>query len=138
MYLSFGGRFYINNSIIPITNIVSSVNPESAAKHVLHCVTDKKPCCYTPPNRFGQWYFPDGTQVLNQFNGVTFYRNRNDDGAVNLNRVSNTIMSPAGLFCCVVPDATGISQKICANIGILREACHIISAQNTCRCHSHT
>ena len=125
IYFSFGERFYVNNSIVPITDITNSVNPVPDANHVLQCITDRKPCCYTSPNRFGEWYFPDGTQVPVQGNSVTFYRNRGDDGAVNLNRVSYTIMSPTGLFCCVVPDATGVTQKLCANIGIKREACII-------------
>ena len=28
-------------------------------------------------------------------------------------------MMPTGLFCCEVPDATGVTQRICANIGEL-------------------
>ena len=47
----------------------------------------------------------------------TFYRNRGrDDGTVNLNRLNTTVVMPTGLFCCVVPDATGVMQRICASV----------------------
>ena len=64
----------------------------------------------------GEWFFPDGTMVPGP-SGPTFYRNRgHDDGTVNLNRASTNVMMPTGKFCCVVPDATGDMQKICASV----------------------
>ena len=55
---------------------------------------------------------------------LNFYRNRGDDGTVNLNRLNSNITSPIGLFCCMVPDATSLNingayemQRICVNIG---------------------
>ena len=51
------------------------------------------------------------------FSGPTFYRNRgSDDGTVNLNRVNTNVMSPTGLFCCVVSDATDVMQRVCASV----------------------
>ena len=51
------------------------------------------------------------------FSGPTFYRNRGpDDGTVNLNRVNTNVMSPTGLFCCVVSDATDVMQRVCASV----------------------
>ena len=52
-------------------------------------------------------------------NNSAFYRSRGpNDGTVNLNRVNNPdIISPVGQFCCVLPDATMISRKICSSIG---------------------
>ena len=80
----------------------------------LRCITDRKPCCRNENNRAGEWFFPNGTMV--PVSGP-FYRNRGPgDGTVNLNRVNTNVMSPTGLFCCVVPDATGINQTVCANI----------------------
>ena len=35
---------------------------------------------------------------------TTFYRNRGDDGTVNLNRLNTNVITPTGLFCCEVPD----------------------------------
>ena len=77
------------------------------------------PCCRFHPNRAGEWFYPNGTVVEHQAYGTVIYRNRGyDDGTVNLNR-ANDVMSPTGLFCCVVPDATGTNQTVCANIGKL-------------------
>ena len=78
------------------------------------------PCCVTQPNRFGEWFFPDGTAVPTLIGGATsFYRNRGDDGAVNLNHLNTTVSMPTGLFCCVVPDALNVMQRICATISEL-------------------
>ena len=52
-----------------------------------------------------------------QDRATTFFRNRGDDGTVNLNRVNSDVMMPTGRFCCVVPDANGVDQRVCANIG---------------------
>ena len=71
--------------------------------------------------RAGEWYFPDGTTVPIEGEGengaTTFYRNRGDDGSVNLNRLNSDVMSPTGLFCCEVPDANDINKTVCINIG---------------------
>ena len=86
----------------------------------LQCITDRRPCCSTQPNRQGDWLFPDGTTVPGTAqNPTTFYRNRGDDGTVNLNRLSANVMTPTGLFCCVIPDSVGDMQRLCANIGEL-------------------
>ena len=58
---------------------------------------------------------------------TTFYRNRGDDGTVNLNRVSNDVMMPTGQYCCVVPDATGVMQSACVNICKFDRACVIFN-----------
>ena len=54
--------------------------------------------------------------VPNQGSATTFYRNRGDDGTVNLNRLNSDVMMPTGMFCCVVPDATGVNMSTCAII----------------------
>lgn len=75
------------------------------------------PCCAVFKDKAGEWYYPDETPVLGPRQGIrTFYRNRGNDGTVNLNRL-NGIMMPTGLFCCVVPDSIGIIDRVCANIG---------------------
>ena len=108
---------YANNSVIPITEIGETNDTSNTG---LQCITDRSPCCRTQPNRLGEWYFPGGmTTVLGLLqNPTSFSRTRGDDGAVNLNRVNDAMM-PTGLFCCVVPDATGVMQRICANISEL-------------------
>lgn len=85
-------------------------------KNGLQCVTDRKPCCRAP-YKAGQWFFPNGTKVPGRDYSIGFHKNRGYDGTVNLNRPNTTIMSPTGLFCCTIPDAQGINQTLCANIG---------------------
>ena len=61
--------------------------------------------------------FPDEMGAVPPVGSATsLYRNRGDDGTVNLNRLNTGVMSPTGLFCCVVPDASGIIQGVCATI----------------------
>ena len=116
---------YANNSLISITEIGTESNTG------LQCVTDKMMCCATFPNRAGEWFFPNETMVLVMGTANTFFRDRGD-GTVNLNRVSDSVMSPTGLFCCEVPDATGVMQRVCANISeFVLNLFHIV---NTCTC----
>ena len=108
---------YANNSVIPITEI-GETDPITAQNEGLQCVTDRRPCCGTPPNRFGEWYFPNGTAVPSIGSARSFYRSRGDDGTVNLNHhINDNLMSPAGHFCCEVPDATDTAQVVCVYIG---------------------
>ena len=124
VYLSLKGIRYSNRSVIFTTEIgetdVSSSPPQNNG---LQCITDRMPCCRFEGGQVGEWFFPDGTIVpAGPRTGLTFYRNRGslrDDGTVNLNRDNINVTSPTGLFCCTIPDATGTSQTLCANIGRL-------------------
>ena len=106
---------YANNSVISISEIgeTDRFNP-SLMNNAVQCVTDRKPCCRSGVER-GQWFFPGGEEVLAQ--SSTFYQSRGDnDGTINLNRMDNVVL-PAGLFCCVVPDAVNVEQTLCVNVG---------------------
>ena len=115
VYLALRGVFIANNSHINIRNIGQSSDSPNGA---LQCITDRMPCCSIVPNRFGQWYLPDGHLVPVFTLTTAFYRSRGDNGDVTLNRPSD-VMSPTGQFCCAVPDATDIDQTLCVNIGML-------------------
>ena len=116
VYLSLRGVVYANNSSIQITEIGETGSTSNTG---LQCLTDRIPCCAAQSNRFGEWFFPDGvTTVPAQVGAITFYRNRGDDGTVNLNRLNNNVMTPTGLFCCEVPNASGVIQRVCADIGM--------------------
>ena len=105
---------YTNNSIVIITEIGQT---DTYQNNALQCITDRKPCCQPPPNRVGEWYFPDRTLVPTPGLARTYYRLRGYNGTVNLNRLaSSDITFPSGQFCCVVPDATNIIQTLCINI----------------------
>ena len=110
MRLLFKGKIYGSNSLFFINEIGKS-NSNSA----LQCVTDKRECCRW--SRLGEWYFPDGSRVPIENDATVFYRNRANNGIVNLNRFSDDIMSPTGQYCCQVPDNTTVNQKLCAYIG---------------------
>ena len=118
------------NSIIPISEIgktvPSTVSP--AQNNGLQCITDRVPCCKTniDVRASGERYFPNGTVVPPQNSATSFYTNRGDDGTVNLNRINSNITFPIGLFCCVVPDATGISQTLCTEISKLLISQHAV------------
>ena len=104
---------YPNNSFILITEIEQT---NTTSNNGLQCITDRRPCCANPPNRLGEWFFPNGGVVPNSASATSFYRNRGDDGTVNLNRLNNDVMMPTGRFCCVVPDATS-NVTLCTNLG---------------------
>ena len=103
-----------NNSVILITEVGKT---DTSVMNGLQCITDKRPCC-SKPNRTGEWYFPgDGGMVPKLMNAKTFYRNRGDNGAVNLNRLNDSVTMPTGRFCCEIPDATDSNVTLCATIG---------------------
>ena len=68
----------------------------------LICTTTFSPCCSTPPNRHGFWYYPDGTKVPNSAANQDFHRGRGDDGTVRLNRRNNALF-PLGTYYCELP-----------------------------------
>ena len=119
VYLSLNDVIYANNSIIPITEI-GETSTTVTSNTGLQCITDRRPCCNSCPNRYGEWYFPDGTTVPSSsyYYNSLFYRNRGDDGTVNLNRVNASVTMPTGQFCCMVHDAADTEQTVCADIGI--------------------
>ena len=112
VYLVLGGMHITNGSNVNIKRIGQS------SENALQCITDRTPCCFSSGYRFGEWYLPNRTLVQGTTSTTAFYRNRGDNGEVSLNRPSD-VMSPTGLFCCEVPDATDTNQKLCVNIGEL-------------------
>ena len=119
------GNIYADNSIIFISDI-GEAQSHSAQNDALQCITDYKPCCteriyiggeFTRLGRPGQWFYPNGTNVVYSYYPVTFYRTRGPFGNVNLNRLNNSMFFPTGLFCCIVPDVYMVNTTLCANIG---------------------
>lgn len=74
------------------------------------CKTDMINCCGTVPNRFGQFYYPNGIIVPIKSRAHQFYRDRGDQ-VVRLNRREGTT-SPTGTYLCEIPDENGIIQKL--------------------------
>jgi hypothetical protein len=118
VFLTLGGQPYrTNGSSILIDEIGEGDDG------ALLCITDLIQCCRgeDTPGRFGalgEWVYPNGSLVRVQGDGDDVYRDRGL-GIVRLNRRNNAT-SPTGLFCCVVPDAVGFMQRLCANISELQ------------------
>lgn len=97
------GRIYANNSQLSLSSI-------GEGDDALICKTDNEDCCDTPPNRLGEFYYPNGIKVpINKFQRG-FYRNRGYQ-EVYLNKRGG-ITTPVGVFRCEIPDSDGISQNI--------------------------
>lgn len=124
VYLSLNGENYTNNSIIYITEI-GRFDPDRNST-ALQCVTEMRPCCKR--QRIGQWHFPDMSAVPVLGHGpkqaTTFYRNRDNDGTVYLNRIGSHVTTPTGRFCCETFDTDNVTQRLCVNIG---ELIHLMS-----------
>lgn len=103
VHFELNGKVYSNNSVVAINNIREGVG-------ALLCKTNLKPCCSSPPNRFGQFYYPSGTTVPIKSHGEGFYRNRGVQ-EIRLNRRTGTT-SPTGTYRCEIPNATGVTQNI--------------------------
>ena len=107
VYFELKGKRYENNSAINILAIGEGDNS-------LLCKTNKQDCCGTVPNRFGQFFYPNGVKVPIRSAGEGFYRNRGNQ-LIRLNRRSGT-SSPTGKYFCEIPDASGMDQEIFINI----------------------
>ena len=62
----------------------------------------------------GEWYFPNNMTVGTIGGGGSFYRNR-AERVVRLSRRYDAMM-PTGSFCCTIPDANNVIQRICVMI----------------------
>ena len=107
MYFELNGQVYTNNSVVTIDAVGENENG-------LICKTNKQNCCGNKPNRFGEFYYPNGAKVLIKSSQDGFYRNRGDS-LIRLNRRAGTV-SPTGRYSCVIPDSSGVDQKIFANL----------------------
>ena len=103
VYFELNGEIYINNSVVPLTK----VGEEDGA---LFCRTNREACCGTLPNRYGEFYYPNGDLVSINSREQDYYRNRGNRH-IRLNRRLQTV-SPTGRFRCVIPDAQGVFQTV--------------------------
>ena len=101
--LTLRGMQFHDNDTIDIMNIGED---DSA----LICQTDLRPCCGTG-FRAGEWYYPNGTVVPVIGTESDFYRNRESDGTVRLNRRNNA-NHPTGIYHCEVPDENNITRTL--------------------------
>ena len=103
------GVTYPNGSIVLRTDI-------GEGDAALNCTTDRVGCCRPSDGRAGDFYFPNGDQVLNMRNSQSgYYRNR-DTLVVRLHRRS--VATETGQFRCEIPDASGTNVTLFINIGM--------------------
>ena len=103
VYFTHNSRILSNNSELALTDIGEGAD-------ALVCKTSLTNCCATPPNRFGEFYYPSGALVSINSRGEDFYRNRGDQ-VIRLNRREG-VTSPSGRFRCEIPDARGVVQNV--------------------------
>ena len=98
------------SGVILTNNSVVNVNDIGEGGSALLCKTNLLNCCGTPPNRFGEFFYPSGDQVPIRARGEGFYRNRRQQ-SVRLNR-RDGITAPTGKFRCEIPDATRVMKSV--------------------------
>ena len=112
--LELGSTCPANNTVVLITAIGSGV--ESNGGDAVVCATEYVPCCGSFLNRFGDWFYPNGTEVPPYGYYYEFYRFRRDSyqvtlGGALLNRRSDAI-EPTGIYWCIIPDVDGLNQML--------------------------
>ena len=104
-YISVGfqlnGQLYPNGSSLSL----SSIGEDDSA---LLCVTDG--LCCIPPNRAGEFYYPNGDKVRIKGTIDDLYRDRRV-GMIRLNR-RNGATSPTGNYTCEIADFTGRFREL--------------------------
>ena len=127
VWLSLDGQLVPNNSAVELRDIYKTLDGSSA--HTLMCVTPKRPCCRSPPYRYGEWFYPNGSTVSIDKSGNNFFRDRGDDGTVRLHRRGVASLSAAiGQYCCEIPNANNITHQLCVHFSKLYTACTLCSS----------
>ena len=95
---------------------ITDIGTGSAA---LFCTTTLPGCCRASLHRGSQWYFPNGSHLLNNYN-LPYYRTRihptipPGPGSVLLHR--NPEGTTTGIFCCNIPNASGVTRSLYVGI----------------------
>ena len=103
VYFELKGKVYLNNSAAPLMEV-------GEGERALLCKTDLEECCGMQPNRFGEFYYPNGVRVPIARHQQGFYRNRGEQ-VIRLNRRDGAT-SPTGKYQCKIPNAGGVTVDI--------------------------
>ena len=105
LHFELKGIVYASGSTISINDIGEDNN-------ALTCHTNRPDCCSNFFSRYGEFYYPNGSQVgIKSANGP-MYRNRGPQ-MIRLNRNSNSLrFPPTGLYRCEIPNSNGQLQSI--------------------------
>ena len=109
VHFELKGVVYGHNSTVNMAEVGEGEN-------ALVCKTNKPNCCRT--QKAGEFYYPNSVRVPIRSLNHVFFRDRREQ-SVRLNRrveVDDNVYLPTGAFCCEVPDACNVKQKICINL----------------------
>ena len=104
-----------NNTVVLITDIGDGLVTDGGDPLV--CATQLSTCCGSIGQRFGDWFYPNGTQIPNRGTGNSFYRTRRDSvpggvlGAALLHHRFD-VMDPTGIYSCVIRSPDGTDQTL--------------------------
>ena len=105
VWFSLNGTTYQNNSCVALEDIGENYT-------ALLCMTRLTSCCKAPHTKtgsaLGEWYFPNGTEVLGTGNLGDFYRTR-DEMVVRMHRRRGGV---AGIYRCEIPDSANVTQTL--------------------------
>ena len=109
----------IKGAVIAIDGYVDA-NDIGERDNALNCHTNKPDCCDQPPNRNGEWFFPNGDKVkvkgIADDSGQDYYYRSRGQSVVPLNRVNNP--PEKGRFRCEVVNALDELQITYINISM--------------------
>lgn len=101
----------LNEAIIANNSNISTTAIGERDDKALLCFTDLNDCCSGAEEHIlGGWYFPNGSVVGDQHSGNGLYLSRGPS-VLRLHRKNNVTM-PVGMFRCLIPDASGITQNV--------------------------
>ena len=108
-----GPRLTLKGADVPNHGVINkdpSVIGEGA--DALHCVTDDTTCCGgANGNRRGDWYFPDGHQLLSGTANAFLWYASWQTGAVLMNFRGTATTGTTGLHRCDIHDSTGTQHQ---------------------------
>ncbi len=106
------------STVISVQDIGELQADFSNTNEALACRTDRRPCCSTQPNRFGDWTYDNGTIIGARRNiGIDYFRSRDDSQMIYLSLRSSATNPPTGEFCCVIPNSLNVVQTMCIDLG---------------------
>ena len=129
------GTVYLPGATIPITGVGDSYPPGDPANPTepgpsLVCVTSNvnTMCCrgsdHPGSGRVGNWLYPNDTIVLgNSDNPNGDITRSSHTHQIRLNRKRTDVMSPTGVYTCVVPDEDNTTMIHTATITLILGEC---------------
>ena len=88
-------------------------------QNALLCKTNNESCCNLTNNRAGEFFYPNNVEIRIKKESPELYRDRGEQ-VVRLNRrpdlEGDELPRSLRWYCCEVPDACEVQQRICINL----------------------